>query len=49
METGDTLRDLDEVADARLFGFVYPKTNNGRDIEIFDAQLTLKEKSYNFV
>jgi len=45
METGDTLRDLDEVADARLFGFVYPKTNNGRDIEIFDAQLTLKEKN----
>ena len=45
METGDTLKDLDTVADPRLYGFVYPKTCNARDMEVFDAQLTLKEKN----
>ncbi|SFE87372.1 HpcH/HpaI aldolase/citrate lyase family protein [Thermophagus xiamenensis] len=45
METGDTLKDLDTVADPRLYGFVYPKTSNARDMEVFDAQLTLKEKN----
>ncbi|MCU4162538.1 HpcH/HpaI aldolase/citrate lyase family protein [Carboxylicivirga caseinilyticus] len=45
METGDTLKDLDVAADVRLFGFVYPKAYNAKDIEVFDAQLTLKEKN----
>jgi citrate lyase subunit beta/citryl-CoA lyase len=45
METGDTLKDLDEVASSELYGFVYPKVYCAKDIEIFDAQLTLKEKS----
>jgi len=45
METGDTLRDLDTVADERLYGFVYPKVCSARDMEVFDAQLTLKEKN----
>lgn len=45
METGDTLKDLDTVADARLYGFVYPKACNAKDMEVFDAQLTLKEKN----
>lgn len=45
METGDTLKDLDTVADARLYGFVYPKACSARDMEVFDAQLSLKEKN----
>jgi len=45
METGDTLKDLDVVADPRLYGFVYPKAYNSKDIEVFDAQLTMKEKN----
>lgn len=45
METGDTLKDLDVVADERLFGFVYPKAYNSKDVEVFDAQLTMKEKN----
>ncbi|MCU4156686.1 CoA ester lyase [Carboxylicivirga sp. A043] len=45
METGDTLKDLDVVADPRLYGFVYPKAYNAKDIEVFDAQLTMKEKN----
>jgi len=49
METGDTLKDLDIVADPRLFGFVYPKAYNAKDIEVFDAQLTMKEKNLGIV
>lgn len=45
METGDTLKDLDVVADPRLYGFVYPKAYNAKDVEVFDAQLTMKEKN----
>ncbi|MGQ1889373.1 HpcH/HpaI aldolase/citrate lyase family protein [Thermophagus sp. OGC60D27] len=49
METGDTLKDLDTVADPRLYGFVYPKACNAKDMEVFDAQLTLKEKNLGMV
>lgn len=45
MDTGDTLHDLDTVADERLYGFVYPKACSAKDMEVFDAQLTLKEKN----
>ncbi|HBF87362.1 MAG TPA: CoA ester lyase [Bacteroidales bacterium] len=47
LESGDTLKDLDEVACEKLSGFVYPKVYNAEDIKVFDAQLSLKEKNLN--
>lgn len=47
LETGDTLKDLDEVACEELSGFVYPKVYNAEDMKVFDAQLSLKEKNLN--
>lgn len=43
LETGHTLHDISSVACGNLDGFVYPKAYTARDIEIFDAQLTIKE------
>ncbi len=45
LDTGETLLDLDSVASSNLNGFVYPMAHSARDITVFDAQLTLKEKT----
>ncbi len=45
LESGMTLLDLDGVACREIGGFVYPKAYGAADVQAFDAQLTLKEKT----
>ncbi|MBN1429119.1 MAG: CoA ester lyase [Anaerolineae bacterium] len=45
LESGMTLLDLDRVACQEIGGFVYPKAYCAADVEAFDSQLTLKEKT----
>lgn len=44
LDSGYTILDIDAVASPYLDGFVYPMAYSARDLIVFDAQLSLKEK-----